>query len=340
MNGGPGATSLNGLFLENGPLRVTRTGDGPEAFSLHAAEHSWADSYNVIFLDQPVNTGFSYGDSSLTDMQVGSDEFYSFLTQFYDKYPSLKTNPFLLTGESYAGKYVPLFAHDILERNKAAATFKIPLKAILIFDGLPSVVIQRTNMHIVPQALGLLDANNMNQISALEQRCRMDHATNMTKGESDCKDIMRYIRAVSGGVSSFDGRIFGYDWDAIKKPYIDMFSVSGKKEDLFKAIHIDKSLKDPKFEASSGEVAEGYRATNLEDYSRYYNYLIHENIPLIVMAGEFDMRDGVQSQYVWMKQLLEVSDNFWKEDRRIYFYKESRQIKGGDGVANVGAYWS
>jgi len=32
---------------------------------------------------------------------------------------------------------------------------------------------------------------------------------------------------------------------------------------------------------------------NLVDFSSYYNYLIQENIPLIVMAGEFDMRDGV-----------------------------------------------
>ena len=69
LNGGPGATSMFGLFLENGPLRVKRTGDGSDDFELYAAENSWADSYNLIFLDQPVGTGFSYGDSYLTSMQ-------------------------------------------------------------------------------------------------------------------------------------------------------------------------------------------------------------------------------------------------------------------------------
>jgi len=51
-------------------------------------------------------------------MQEGSDEFLTFLNEFYEMYPELKENKFYLTGESYAGKYLPLFTHDILESNK------------------------------------------------------------------------------------------------------------------------------------------------------------------------------------------------------------------------------
>lgn len=79
INGGPGATSMFGLFLENGPLRVQRNGTGPDDFILMAAQSSWADKYNVIFIDQPVGTGFSYGDSVLNDMHEGSQEFLNFL---------------------------------------------------------------------------------------------------------------------------------------------------------------------------------------------------------------------------------------------------------------------
>lgn len=68
-----------GLFLENGPLRVHRNGTGPDDFVLKAAESSWADKYNLMFIDQPVGTGFSYGDSVLTDMKDGSIEFINFL---------------------------------------------------------------------------------------------------------------------------------------------------------------------------------------------------------------------------------------------------------------------
>ena len=38
-----------GLFLENGPLRVVES--DVNEFSLHAAEASWADDYNLLFLD-------------------------------------------------------------------------------------------------------------------------------------------------------------------------------------------------------------------------------------------------------------------------------------------------
>ena len=41
----------------------------------------------------------------------------------------------------------------------------IPLAGTLIIDPYPSPVIQRTHMHIVPQALGILDENNLNQIA-------------------------------------------------------------------------------------------------------------------------------------------------------------------------------
>ena len=68
-----------GLFVENGPLRVKRTGLGGDDFELYAANKAWSDDYHIIFIDQPVNTGFSFGNSSLTDMKEGSKEFLSFV---------------------------------------------------------------------------------------------------------------------------------------------------------------------------------------------------------------------------------------------------------------------
>ena len=86
---------------------------------------------------------------------------------FYNKYPPLKPNDFYLTGESYAGKYLPLFTHDVLEYNKNSSE-KINLKSTLIIDPYPSPVLQRTNMHNVPHALNIIDEVNMGQIYTLE----------------------------------------------------------------------------------------------------------------------------------------------------------------------------
>ena len=115
-------------FLEVGPLRITK-GDGDDDYVIGPAEQAWTDSYNIVFLDQPVNTGFSYGNTTLNSMQEGATEFMSFLTQFLNMYPELKQNDFHLTGESYAGKYLPLFAYYVLEYNKITTNFKINFKS-------------------------------------------------------------------------------------------------------------------------------------------------------------------------------------------------------------------
>ena len=69
-------------------------------------------------MDQPVGVGFSYGEPLLTKMGDGADEFVNFLIAFYAKYPEFKTRHFLITGESYAGKYIPIFGHHVLLYNQ------------------------------------------------------------------------------------------------------------------------------------------------------------------------------------------------------------------------------
>jgi carboxypeptidase C (cathepsin A) len=52
LNGGPGSASMFGLFLENGPLRVRKTGSTYDDYELYMNEEgSWIDIANVIYLD-------------------------------------------------------------------------------------------------------------------------------------------------------------------------------------------------------------------------------------------------------------------------------------------------
>jgi hypothetical protein len=55
---------MDGLFLENGPYRVN-----PD-LSLIVNPYGWQDHATVVFLDQPVGTGFSFadGDSLMHNM--------------------------------------------------------------------------------------------------------------------------------------------------------------------------------------------------------------------------------------------------------------------------------
>jgi carboxypeptidase C (cathepsin A) len=77
LNGGPGSPSMFGLFLENGPLRISHFSPFSSSDFLVSLnpEGSWADISNIIFLDQPVGTGFSFGSPLNTRMDEGAEEF-------------------------------------------------------------------------------------------------------------------------------------------------------------------------------------------------------------------------------------------------------------------------
>jgi len=76
----------------------------------------------------------------------------------------------MLTGESYAGKFLGIFSHEILKYNKKVEK-PLPLEVVFVNDPYPAPESQRSNMHVIPAALDLLDDGNLDQISLLEQRC-------------------------------------------------------------------------------------------------------------------------------------------------------------------------
>ena len=116
LNGGPGESSIFGNFLENGPMRIERINDTSSGFNVYLApQGSWVDEATVIFIDQPVGTGFSFGDTYLTNMDEASSEFVYFLDQLFAKYPNFVKKDLYLTGESYAGKYIPYFYNKLLD---------------------------------------------------------------------------------------------------------------------------------------------------------------------------------------------------------------------------------
>lgn len=74
----------------------------------------------MLFIDQPVGTGYSYTDPDgyCTNITQVADHLYIALKQFIQLFPWLYENPFFITGESFAGKYIPAIGYKIYEENK------------------------------------------------------------------------------------------------------------------------------------------------------------------------------------------------------------------------------
>jgi carboxypeptidase D len=112
LNGGPGCSSLEGFFQENGRFIWTW---GQYAPTLNP--YAWVNLTNVLWVEQPVGTGFSIGDVTATSEEEIAEDFANFLLNFQKTFGISKFK-IVVTGESYAGRYVPYISAEILNRKE------------------------------------------------------------------------------------------------------------------------------------------------------------------------------------------------------------------------------
>lgn len=129
LNGGPGCSSLEGFLQENGPISW-QYGSGPNPVQ---NLWSWSNLTNMVWVEQPVGTGFTQGNATATSQEEVAEQFLGFFKNFIDTF-GLKNRKVYVTGESYAGRYVPYIADAMLTKND---TDYFDVKGIMIYD--PSV---------------------------------------------------------------------------------------------------------------------------------------------------------------------------------------------------------
>ncbi|KAG1817704.1 Alpha/Beta hydrolase protein [Suillus subaureus] len=101
-NGGPGCSSLEGLLQENGPFSWSWGQAKPTV-----NQQSWTNLSSVLWVEQPVGTGFSQGIPNAQNEDDVATQLVGFMQQFLDIFSELKGKKLYLAGESYAGTYVP-----------------------------------------------------------------------------------------------------------------------------------------------------------------------------------------------------------------------------------------
>lgn len=183
MNGGPGASSMFGLFTENGPCNIT------QELIPSTNPWSWNKDYNILYVDQPVQTGFSYDvlTNGLLDLETGdinpaspddggnrtwipgifgsqkvsstanttetaAKHFWNFLQVWTQKFAHYDTSDTAISiwTESYGGRYGPSFAAYIQDQNSriqngSLAGAIIDLTTLGIINGCVDLLVQETS---------------------------------------------------------------------------------------------------------------------------------------------------------------------------------------------------
>ncbi|KAG0202440.1 hypothetical protein BGX28_005043 [Mortierella sp. GBA30] len=144
-NGGPGCSSLEGLFAENGPYRTADRG-----LTWQMNSHSWHNLGHVVYIDQPFGTGFSWDPTVVPTEDVIGETLVTFYLEFFKTFPKMQKKKLYITGESYAGRYIPYMAKHVLEYNQKHAKSKINLKAVAIGDAYVDTSIRNDALDLLP----------------------------------------------------------------------------------------------------------------------------------------------------------------------------------------------
>ncbi|KAJ4725025.1 Carboxypeptidase [Melia azedarach] len=286
LTGGPGCSSELALFYENGPFHIANN------MSLIWNDYGWDKVSNLLFVDQPTGTGFSYtsNENDIRHDEEGvSNDLYDFLQAFFTEHPQYAKNDFYITGESYAGHYIPAFAARVHKGNKAKEGIHINLKGFAIGNGLTNPEIQykayseyALNMRLIKQS----DYDNINKlIPSCEQAtrtCESDGGDACSSSYSVCNNIFNNIMRIAGDINYYDIRKkcegdLCYDFSNMER-FLNQKSV----RDALGVGNID-------FVSCSSTVYEAMLMDWMRNLEVGIPALLEDGIGVLIYAGEYDL---------------------------------------------------
>jgi len=211
LNGGPGASSMAGLLLENGPYLQ----QSDPAGTIVENPYAWNREAHVMYWDNPVGSGYSYNHHDGHYHYVDSErelskQFYEALQSFFDDYPVYRKCPLFVTGESYGGKYIPAITSRIVQENAKGDKPLINIKGMAIGNPWMDPVMQTKFRLEMGFELGFLDTKQHKHL--MRQYKRLPQYVNDGEWEKAFhlnQKLKNELIACGGNVAIYDVRT----WD-------------------------------------------------------------------------------------------------------------------------------
>jgi serine carboxypeptidase-like clade 1 len=223
LNGGPGCSSLLGFMQEHGPVVIpdfTR--------NLEVNNFSWNKVANMLYLETPGGVGFSVNDNKqdqyYDDLKTAQDN-RSALLSFFGRFPSYRNNDFYISGESYAGVYVPTLADALLEDKL------IKLKGIIVGNGVTDRNYDNDEILIDFAFDHALYSKELRK--EYEKKCPPTHQPLVTH---ECNEVRQKIKDSMEGLNIYD---IYRPCPKGKSPQYDAMKSTMKKMSKFKLSALD-----------------------------------------------------------------------------------------------------
>lgn len=248
--------------------------------------------FQILYVDQPIGTGFSFSSDrrDIRHNEKGvSDDLFDFLQAFFKEHPHLAKNDFYITGESYAGHYIPALAARVHQGNKAKEGIHVNLKGFAIGNGLTDPAIQYGAYADYAMDMGIITQTEHDRINkalplceSAVKLCGTDGTISCMAAYFVCNTIFSAIIARAGDVNYYDIRKkcegnLCYDFSNLEKflnqqPVRDALGVG-----------------DVQFVSCSSTVYQAMLMDWMRNLEVGIPALLEDGVKLLVYAGEYDL---------------------------------------------------
>lgn len=302
LNGGPGCSSMDGALMELGPFRFQPNG------SLARVKRgiAWNEYADVVYVDQPVGTGFSLvdNDAYAQSLQQVADEFVVFLLHLVKRYPvyAQEDTDVFLAGESYAGQYIPYMAHTLLATPDAPLT----LRGVMIGNGFIDPRTQYGTSVETMQQAGVWQAQGpeLAHMAPFVQQCRdvMKKDDVVCAEYPECEAVALEVERLTivsepgGGercINMFDLRLndtapaCGMNWP----PEVKAMGAFLARPDVRGALHVDQRLQPEAWVECNSRVGRVLRAAAQSEKAsvHFLPTLLERGVRVLLFAGDQDL---------------------------------------------------
>ncbi|KAF5372005.1 hypothetical protein D9615_008105 [Tricholomella constricta] len=332
INGGPGCSSAMGLLMELGPCSIDMKNTSANGTLWNP--YSWNEEANIFFLDQPVGVGFSYADfgETVETTEDAAKNVHAFLTIFFETFQQFSGRALHLSGESYGGRYIPVFASEIYDQNQVAireGRQPLNLKSVLIGNGITDISTLYAGRYEVECGTASLDVPFQSISACVRMKTALPRCQKaMQKGCIDQFDTINCRAAVN----FCDNELSSAMWASGKNVYDISKKCEGElcyAETDFIKRYLDLpqtrallGVEYPSnFSSCSSVVGQNF-AAHMDKWAvptQYYvSGLLDRGVRILIYAGTYDWQCNWVANKLWVDKLewsesVEYQTQSWRE---------------------------
>lgn len=302
LNGGPGCSSLTGLFFELGPSSIDKS------LNPNYNPYSWNSNASVIFLDQPVNVGYSYSSNSVSNTVAAGKDVYAFLELFFQQFPEYVELPFHMAAESYGGHYIPAFGAEILSHKDRSFN----LTSVLIGNGLTDPLLQYPEYETMACSYDNGYKPVLSEAECAGMNSTLPRCLSLIES---CYDSQSVFSCVPASIYCNNGQIGPYQKTG--RNVYDVRKMCEGNDLCYEGLdYISEYLNQPNVKEAVGAEVDTYEACNMDinrnflfagDWMKPFHKdvikILENEVPVLIYAGDKDFICNWLGNHAWSDAL-------------------------------------